>query len=217
MPASDKSSLQSRRFLGNTKTERLNKKKRFNIANIIPSSSSFKNFFSPKKLFATKRRKVALFIFCLVLIGAGGAFGYYEYLISISPAVVYAKKVKSMTSIIGEQMLLPTNDQPVIATVTDIKKLPKEAFFLNAQDGDKILMYKKDKEAILYRPLTGKVITYATLDFKDIIPSPTPQIAVAGASTSAVVASNPLLVATPTPVTPTSNYVPQGKILVAPH
>ena len=108
-------------------------------------------------------------------------------------------------------MRLPTGETPVTATVTDVSKLPDEVFFKQAENGDKIIMYKKHKLAILYRPSTGKVITEATLVFGDITPTPVPQVEVAGASTSAQQSQN--VSATPAP---TTAYVPQGKILVQP-
>lgn len=219
MPASIKTTSQTRRFHSNERVEPINQKKKFSFKKFLPKPISFKKLFSPKSLVATKRRKIAVLVVFVLLIGASGAYEYYEYQLSQNPAVIYAKKVESMTSLVSNQMTVPQDEQPVIATVSNSKKLPKEPFFENAQDGDKILLYKKHKEAILFRPSTGKVITFATLDFKNVIPTPTlttpQQTAVAGASTSAVV-TIPVSEITPTIAVPTVNYIPQGKVLVAP-
>ncbi len=173
----------------------------------------------PKKpFFNSRKRVVAISVISLIVVAGGGAFGWYEwyqYQLSQNPAVIYAKKLKTITDIASQQVALPKGEQPVIATVSDITKLPKEAFFQNAQNGDKILMYKKHKEAILYRPTTGNVITEAQLDFQNVTPTPIMQQAVAGASTSAVI-----LGVTRMPAPPSSSssvpYVPQGKILIEP-
>lgn len=147
----------------------------------------------------------------LIIIVVGGGYGVYNYLYQNDPRIIYQKKLKSLTQIVSTQMTLPTDETPVTATVTDASKLPDELFFKHAEDGDKIIMYKKHKLAVLYRPSTGKVITEATLVFGDISPTPAPQVEVAGASTSAQQTQN--VNATPAP---TTAYVPQGKILVQP-
>jgi hypothetical protein len=223
MRAYDKASIQSRRPLESVSNDIPLEKNKFGVGKFL----KFKKFkptiskerLSPRVLVVNKRRAmISAAVFGIVVI-AGGAFGYYEYLVSQSPAVIYVKKLKSITDTVGKQISLPTDEQPVVATVTDTKVLPKEAFFQNAQIGDKILMYKKDKKAILYRPGTGQVITIAVLDFKDVItPTPSPQSAigtVAGASTSAAVRTT-VISQIPTPVPTVANYVPQGKILIQP-
>lgn len=216
MPA-DKSLFQSRRQLAVIQEAKAPEKKRFRPWKLLP----FRHFkrlvffkkFLPNVLVSTKKRAIISFgIFILVVIG-GGAFGYYQYLLSQNPAVIYQKKLKTITDIVSQQIKLPTGEQPVIATVSNVSVLPKEAFFKAAQDGDKILMYKKHKEAFLYRPSTGKVITYASLEFKDITPTPAPEVA--GASTSAAQTPVPTAIVSVTPG-PTVPYIPQGKILIQP-
>lgn len=206
----DKSSFQGRRFLGS---------KNIITQNAVEKKSTGKRFlrlknpFSKKKpfqhpFFQSKKRVMITSVALLILVIVGGAFSFYEYALSQDPAVIYAKKLKSMTQVVSQQVTLPKDEQPVVATVSDISKLPKEAFFKNAQDGDKILMYKKDKKAILYRPSTGQVVTVAVLDFQNIKPTPAQRSEVAGASTSANLTS--------TPASSAAQYVPQGKILVEP-
>lgn len=168
---------------------------------------------SKNPFFNSRKRVVVAAAISLIVVVGGGAFGWYQYQLSQNPAVIYAKKLKTITDIASQQVALPKDEQPVVATVSDITKLPKEAFFANAQDGDKILMYKKHKEAILYRPSTGNVITEAQLDFQNV--TPTPIQAVAGASTSAVILGVTRMPAPPSSSTQ-AQYVPQGKILIQP-
>lgn len=50
-------------------------------------------------------------------------------------------------------IVLPENEEPTIASITDSAKLSKEQpFYLNAQDGDKVLIYVQSKKAIVYSP-----------------------------------------------------------------
>jgi len=52
---------------------------------------------------------------------------------------------------------------PTIATVTDPSQLIGQSFFQHAATGDKVLIYTESKQAILYRPLTDKIIEIAPI------------------------------------------------------
>lgn len=160
------------------------------------------------KIRASFNKKSLIITGILGVILLGGLVAWYEYNLQQDPAIIYTKKLKTLTNQIGKYMTLPKDEDPISATVTDTKVLPHEIFFKNARNGDKILMYKKHKIAILYRPLTDQVITQAKLDFQDVTATPTfQQPAVAGASTSADFQEK---------LTPTVSYHPQEKLLVAP-
>ncbi len=64
---------------------------------------------------------------------------------------------------IGKLIVLPKDEEPTIATVSDIAKLPQQAFFKNAKEGNKVIVYNKAKKAILYRPEENKIIEIAPL------------------------------------------------------
>jgi hypothetical protein len=65
---------------------------------------------------------------------------------------------------VGQLILLPTNENPTIATVADLSKLQGQPFFAQAQVGDKVLIYTNAKKAILYRPSTNKIIEIAPIN-----------------------------------------------------
>lgn len=65
---------------------------------------------------------------------------------------------------VSKLMVLPQNEQPTIATVTDLAKLQGQPFFANAQVGDKVLIYSQAGKAILYRPSENKIIELAPLN-----------------------------------------------------
>ncbi len=58
---------------------------------------------------------------------------------------------------VGRHYLLPSDEVPALATVTDKSKLATP-FFKHAINGDKILVYQKNKLAIIYRPSIDKLI-----------------------------------------------------------
>ena len=65
---------------------------------------------------------------------------------------------------IGELLILPSGETPTVATVSDKNNLQHEAFFAKAQNGDKILVYAKAKQVILYRPSVKKIVNVAQLE-----------------------------------------------------
>src|SRR3989344_5070347 len=58
---------------------------------------------------------------------------------------------------------LPTDEEPEIVTITDTEKFKDQAFFKKAQNGDKLLLYKKNKKAFLFNPRDQKIIDVAPI------------------------------------------------------
>lgn len=58
---------------------------------------------------------------------------------------------------VGNLVVLP-NEEPVVATIADVKTLQKQPFFDKAQNGDKVLIFENAKKAILYRSTTKQII-----------------------------------------------------------
>ena len=65
---------------------------------------------------------------------------------------------------VGKLMVLPGNETPTVATVTDLEKLKGQVFFAKAQIGDKVLIYTQAKKAILYNPASNKIVEVAPLN-----------------------------------------------------
>lgn len=61
-------------------------------------------------------------------------------------------------------MVLPSNEEPTLATVTDLSKLKDQPFFANAQEGDKVLIYPRSLKAILYSPSKDKIIEVSSVN-----------------------------------------------------
>ena len=69
----------------------------------------------------------------------------------VNDACVLLKKVNKL-------IILPENEVPTIATVTDKSKVNNQIFFAKSENGDKALIYTQAKKAFLYRPATDKII-----------------------------------------------------------
>lgn len=81
-----------------------------------------------------------------------------------NPNDVLAQADKQLVEAVGKLMILPADEAPTIATVTDLEKLKGQPFFANAAVGDKVLIYTKAQKAILYRPSEDKIIELAPLN-----------------------------------------------------
>lgn len=108
---------------------------------------------------------IALAIVTLLVLGAGGYFGYQHFIVKNQNSPETAEReAKALAAEIGKVMVLPADEVPTIATVSDIEKLKNQPFFQNAKNGDKVLIYAKAKKAILYDPKARKIINVGPLN-----------------------------------------------------
>ena len=120
------------------------------------------------KQFAIKPRVIAFTLIGIVVVSLVG-FGVVRFLalqkevqkLKASPQAAQeaAKEdVKQLIEKIGKLIVVPKDETPTVATVTDAEKLKSSPFFTNAQKGDRVLIYTTAKKAILYRPVENKII-----------------------------------------------------------
>lgn len=76
------------------------------------------------------------------------------------------EELKEITDKLSKMILLP-QEGPTLATIADKSKLASQDFYKNAQNGDKILIYRAAKKAILYRPSTNMIIEVSTISIED--------------------------------------------------
>lgn len=109
---------------------------------------------------------------------------------------------------LGKLISLPTDEKPIIETITDLSLLKDKPFFAKAEVGDKVLIYEKSAMAILYRPAKNIIINTVSPNYTEAIlsinsPSPTPTLI-----PTPVPTAEPTLVPTPEPTieaTPTAS------------
>lgn len=73
-------------------------------------------------------------------------------------------ETKELVAKVGKHYDLPTDETPTVATVSDKSKVADQPFFAKAENGDKILIYRKNKLAILYRPSEDRLINVGPID-----------------------------------------------------
>ena len=71
--------------------------------------------------------------------------------------------INKVVSEVSRHYVLPTGEQPTLATVSDVEKVRSQSFFAHANNGDEVLIYAKAKKAILYRPSIDRILEIAPL------------------------------------------------------
>lgn len=107
---------------------------------------------------------IVIVVLAILFIGTLGTT-YYFYqkahsVISKDPQ----KELEQTIKMVGKHLVLPTNETPTMATVSDPEKLRDQAFFANAKKGDRVLIYANSQKAILYDPVADRIIEVAPIN-----------------------------------------------------
>jgi cytoskeletal protein RodZ len=118
------------------------------------------NLSKPPKSKKTRKPIFIVILVVLVLASVAAAGYYYSQYQDIkkNPQQVTIDETKAIVAKVSKSLTLPEKEQPTLATVLDKEKLKDQAFFKDAQNGDKILIYTEAKKAIIYRESEDKII-----------------------------------------------------------
>lgn len=116
---------------------------------------------------------LAVLSLLILFITLGGGLGYQKYS-SLrkenqrlsNPQAAAQDETNRLKDEVAQLIELP-NETPTIATVVDVEKLKSQAFFANAQNGDRVLFFAQAKKAILYRPGTKKIVEVSPINLGD--------------------------------------------------
>ena len=125
----------------------------------------------PEKIESLPKSKINKLIPLIVLLlavaaaGGGAAYYYYSQLndLKSNPQRVAEEENKTLIDRVSALIVLPSDEQPTIATVADPERLKEQAFFAKAKIGDKVLIYTNARKAILYDPVGNKIVEVAPL------------------------------------------------------
>ncbi len=127
-------------------------------------------------------KHLAVPVIVLGMIGSGGWFGYGALFgAANTPA-------DSTLAALGKIIELP-NEEPRIATVSDVSSLPKNFIFEKAQIEDEVFFFERTGFVVLYRPSIKKVISMAPIEATEQESAPTP---VAQATSTVDISPQPL-------------------------
>jgi hypothetical protein len=132
------------------------------------------------KLLGIRVRLPLVFILILLLLVSGGVV----YAVTQKPEVLGLSRdsqaaaqaeIDKLIADIGRLIALPSDERPTVATVTDVEKVKEQAFFKNAQNGDRVVIYTNARKAILYRPSENRIIEVGAVNINQASPSPAPE------------------------------------------
>jgi hypothetical protein len=106
----------------------------------------------------------ALFFIALAGLVAAGYFFYEWRSLKNNPAGQSRAEAAAVITAVNKLLVLPKDEEPTIATVSDPEALKSQVFFANAKKGDKVLIYTKAKKVILYDPVNKKIVDVAPLN-----------------------------------------------------
>ncbi len=117
----------------------------------------------PTKKKGKFKRNLILFVVLLILI-----LGGYLYITKGMTANNIEKVNKENLKLVqrvGELMILPQGEDPAIYNIDNPDVLKKEqAFFANAEKGDKLLLYPKNSKAIIYNPTRNIIVNVGPIN-----------------------------------------------------
>ena len=73
------------------------------------------------------------------------------------------EEVKSLIDKVSRLYLIPKDEEPTVATVSDPQILKDQSFFTLAEKGDKVLIFTRASKAVLYRPSIDKIVEIAPI------------------------------------------------------
>lgn len=73
-------------------------------------------------------------------------------------------EAQQLVSRISQFLILPADEEPTIATVSNLEVLKDQPFFAKAKIGDKVLIYAKARKAILYDSIADKIVEIAPIN-----------------------------------------------------
>ena len=113
-----------------------------------------------KNILQNKRKIFTVVIIIIALSGYGLSYYLYSQNQSLkkNPDQVVQEQTTKIIAQVSKLMQLPTDESPSVVTVTDKSKVVDQPFFKNVENGDALLVYSKNLQAILYRPSINKII-----------------------------------------------------------
>lgn len=117
-----------------------------------------------KEILKQRLKRVVLPLVAVVAIVLAGYFYTQVRALKQNPQAVAQKELTEFVDKVSKLIVLPTNETPTLATVSDPEALKDQAFFASALKGDKVLIYAQAKKAILYSVTLNKILDVAPLN-----------------------------------------------------
>lgn len=112
-----------------------------------------------------------IIVLMVITIGALiSAFYFYSQVTVLkqNPQRLLQEETAELVRAVSQLIILPENETPTVATVSDPERLKDQPFFAKAKKGDKVLIYTNARKAILYDPVDNKIVEVAPLDIGQV-------------------------------------------------
>ncbi len=113
------------------------------------------------------KRALPLLVLGILFVGSSASAAYLYKQVRVLQADPQKQAQADAEALIGKVsalIVLPSEEKPTIATVSDTEKLKDQPFFANAKSGDKVLIYTQAKKAVLYNPESNKIVEVAPVN-----------------------------------------------------
>ncbi len=117
---------------------------------------------TPKESFF-KKNIVASVLAVLLVIAVGTGVYFYQKA-TADPQKAAQQELQDTIAAVGKLLVLPENETPTMAVVSDPSKLMSQPFFAHAEKGDRVLIYTASQKAILYSPTLNKIVEVAPIN-----------------------------------------------------
>ncbi len=126
-----------------------------------------------EEIIKVKGKKLSVLVWFIigVLVGAGALFAWNYYMVK-NPAAVATQmeqaQIKELVAKVGKLIILPTGEEPVVATINDAAALIKDqVFYKGAKNGDVVLVYQKASKAIVYSVEKNVIVNVGPIYLQD--------------------------------------------------
>lgn len=106
--------------------------------------------------------KAALIVIIGIAIVAAAFFAWQYFTTPKDDAAKNQATVKRVLAEVGAIYVLPEGE-PSVIQIQDKDKLKDQLFYQKAQNGDYVLVYEKDKVAVIYRDSVKKVVNAGSI------------------------------------------------------
>lgn len=130
-------------------------------APLIPVVTSEKHEKQKGGVKVTKPFIVGSFVVLLVILVSAGVYLFAASREDVkipNTANLELEQLQQLIDDLGELMAIPEGEAPVMAIVSDATNLKSQPFFKNSQAGDRVMIFKSTKQAVLYRASEKKII-----------------------------------------------------------
>lgn len=116
------------------------------------------------KSFINRKRFIRIIFFIVAITILSAALFFLKPYIFKKESQNAEQEAKDLIEKVSKLVVLPQDETPTIATVSDVEKLKDQPFFANAKNGYKVLIYTNAKKAILYDPFENKIVEIAPVN-----------------------------------------------------